>query len=102
MTMREFYDEWTQAEIDNYLRTCPVLVLFKIHRASKTAELIIHGRLTESQRFSLKSAITSMFGGNPLSKGACDRINEFSEKWYNKNIKGVKARVINIRRKVVG
>jgi len=97
--MREFYDEWTDGEVDDYLRTCPVLVLFRVHTSSKSAELIIYGRMNEAQKFALKTAIVSMFGGNALSKGSCDKINEFAEKWYNRNVRTIKTRVINIKKK---
>ena len=97
--MKEFYDEWTQAEIDDYLRTCSIIVLFRVHTSSKSAELLIYGRMNEAQKFALKTAIVSMFGGNPLSKGAVDRINEFAEKWYDRNVKTIRTRVINIKKK---
>lgn len=97
--MRAFYEEWTQNEIDDYLKDCPVLVLFRVHRVSQTAELLIYGKLTESQKMALKSSITSMFGGNSLSISVCNRINEFSERWYRRNIKSTKARVINIKKR---
>lgn len=97
--MKEFFEEWAQSEIDDYLRTCPILVLFRIHTSSKSAEILIYGRLNESQKFALKTAIASMFGGNPLSKGACDRINEFAEKWYERNVMTIRTRVINIKKK---
>jgi hypothetical protein len=97
--MKEFYDEWTQGEIDDYLRTCPILVLFRIHTSSSSAEILIYGKLNEAQKFALKSAIVSMFGGNSLSKSACDRINEFAEKWHDRNVKTIKSRVINIKKR---
>jgi len=96
--MKEFYDSWSQHEIDEYLKFSSVLVLFDTNVA-REAKINIYGKLTSTQRQILLEGITSLFGGAPLSSNVCNKINEYCEKWYNKHIAKKKARVINVGRK---
>ena len=99
MSTKEFYEEWTDDEIDEYLNQFGVLVLFKIHADVGEAELIVHGAITDTQAEQLKGFITLLFGGVVLSNALCGKINEFAEKWHNKHVLNKKARVVNYRGK---
>ncbi len=96
---KEFYQEWTEQEIEEYIDQFSVLVLFEIHAASKEAEIVVHGKLTEDQKHQLLIVIVALFGGTNMSVELCSRINEFAEKWYTKIVLKKKARVINFSKK---
>ena len=94
--MKEFdHDIWTEKEIEEHLSAFNVLVLFKKHNHSKTAEILIYGKMTSIQKLTLLERITNVFGGANITHNVCNKINEFSEKWYNKHILKRRARVIN-------
>lgn len=96
--LKEYYQEWTEQEIDEYVDQFSVLVLFVIRAQLKEAEIVVHGKLTDEQAEQLLLIIATLFGGRSMSKELCGKINEFSEKWYNKFILKRKARVINFRK----
>jgi len=96
--MKEFYQAWTNEEINEYIEQFNVLILFVVSLGSKEAQLEIHGDLNETQREQLLVLITTMFGGATLSSALCGKINEFAEKWYNKFVLKKKARVINCKK----
>ena len=96
--MKEFYQAWTQDEIDEHIEQFNVLVLFVVQLGTKEAQLEIHGNLNDTQRESLMLLITNNFGGHTLSSALCAKINEFAEKWYNKYVLKKKARVINFKK----
>lgn len=98
MRFKEFYETWTDKEILDYIGQFGILVLFRIHNTTKEAEVVIHGRITETQSDQLKGFISLLFGGSSLSSLLCVKINEFAEKWYNKYVLNRKARVINYKR----
>lgn len=93
--MRNFYEEWSNNEINDYIDQNPVLVLFKIHLGINEAELIIHGKLNEEQKMLLKTRIAKKFGGKMISEDMCIRINEYAEMWYNDISAPQKIRVLN-------
>ncbi len=94
--MKNFYEEWDDDEIKNYISRNPVLVLFKIHLGINEAELIIHGKLNEKQKMLLKICIVGEFGGKKMSDDTCVRINEYADLWYNDYILAPKKiRVLN-------
>lgn len=97
--MKEFYDKWSDQEIEEYLEASNVLVLFETNHSTKTAELKIHGKMTDHQRMAMLENILNVFGGAKLAASVCAKINEYAEKWYNKNVLKRKARVININKK---
>lgn len=99
MHFKEFYEEWDEHEINEYLDQFGILVLFKIHLTSKEAEVVIHGNITDTQADQLKGFITMLFGGSSLSRPLCSKINEFAEKWHNKIVLKKKARVVNFKKK---
>lgn len=99
MNFKEFYEEWDEQEINEYIDQFGILVLFKIHFSTKEAEVEIHGNITDKHVNQLKAFIAMLFGGASLSKVLCGKINEFAEKWYNKVVLNKKARVINFKRK---
>jgi hypothetical protein len=99
MKVREFYEDWQDEEIEEWVEQYGVLVLFKTQVATREALLIIHGNVTESQKLSLLTEITMHFGGTSMTRSVCDKINEFAEKWYSKSVLKKKARVININTK---
>lgn len=95
---KEYYQEWTDQEIAEYVDTFSILVLFAIDVALKEAQIIVHGNLSDEQKEQLVIVIATLFGGTNMSKALCNKINEFSEKWYNKVILKKKARVINYKK----
>lgn len=95
---KEFYQQWEEQEIDEYVDQFNILVLFVIDIMLREAQIVIHGKLTYEQKEQLMIVIITLFGGRQMSKPLCNKINEFSEKWYNKFILKKKARVINFRR----
>lgn len=98
--MKPFYDTWTQDEIDEYVRAFNIVVLFDIRNTtSKIAGLKVYGNVTLTQRDALLDKISHTFSGVYLSDAVCNKINEFAEKWYNKEVLRRRARVINIKRK---
>jgi len=97
--MKSFYDPWTAEEIKQYVEDYNVLVLFELPNTGTTAQLLIYGKMNKYQKHELMDKITHIFGGVPLSSAICTKVNEFAEKWYNKEILKRKARVINIKRK---
>lgn len=99
MNIKEFYEVWTEQEINDYLSQFGILVLFKIHLVTKEAEVVVHGNITDEQVDQLKGFIALLFGGVLLSKPICGKINEFAEKWHNKYVLNKKAHIINYKRK---
>lgn len=99
--MKNFYEEWDDDEINDYISRNAVLVLFKVHSSINEAELIIHGNLNEKQKMLLKICIVGKFGGKRMSEDMCIRINEYAETWYNGYIKtSKKVRVLNFNKGV--
>ena len=97
--MKKFYDTWSTKEVNIYLETKPLLVVFKIHKSIKEAELVIYGKLNVQQELVLKVCILTKFGGKLLSSSVCKDINEYAVKWYNLNVAPQKIRVINFKKK---
>lgn len=95
---KEFYQHWTEQEINEYTDQFSILVLFVVDDVRKEAQIVVHGNLTNEQKDQLTIIITTLFGGTTISRSLCDKINEFAEKWYNKFILKKKARVINFRK----
>lgn len=93
--MKNFYEEWDDDEIKNYIRQNPVLVLFRIHLGINEAELLIHGKLNKKQKMLLKICIVGKFGNKRMSDDLCIRINEYAEMWYNDYLAPKKVRVLN-------
>lgn len=98
MKRKEFYETWTKEEIDEYVDSFGVLVLFKIKPLLKEAELLVYGNITDEQAKKLENHIGTIFGGTSLTKPMCNKINEFAEKWYRKVILNKRARVINFKK----
>ena len=97
--MKEFYEEWTSEEIEDYIRPFGIVVLFETSLFYNEAKIIIHGKcLNDYCKKILEEKITNKFGGQTLTKEMCDKINQFAERWYNKEILLKKARVVNKRR----
>lgn len=95
--MKQFYEQWDDSEIESYVKTYKVLVLFGINGSAGEADINIHGELSEDQKFLLKVSIISFFGGKSLSSKLCSEINDFAIKWYRSNIKKPDSvRVLNI------
>lgn len=101
MVMKKFHELWTTSEINSYTECFGVLVLFDMNvlYTNNEAKIIIHGELTDDQRYALLEGITNSFGGQLLTDDVCDDINKFAEKWYNRYVLNRRARVINIKRK---
>lgn len=100
MKVKNFYEDWDQNEIDDYVKEYSVLILFKIHKHLREAEIIIHGKLSEKQKLLLKLCILGEFGGKTMSEDLCTRINEYAESWYNDYVHiPRKIRVLNFRKK---
>lgn len=94
--MKQFYESWSEEEIKDWVGQYNVLVLFTANRATREADIHIHGNLKKSQKMALATEIARHFGGVTMTKQVCNKINEFAEKWYSKIILKRKARVINI------
>jgi hypothetical protein len=97
--MKLFHESWTDEEIKRHVADFNVLVLFDIKNTNHEAQIVIHGNLNRSQKHVLLENIVKLFGGSPLTNVLCNKINEYAEKWYNKEVLKRKARVINIKRK---
>lgn len=97
--MRPFHEPWTDEEIKRHVADYNVLVLFDIKNVVREAEIVIHGNMNKTQKHVLLENIIKLFGGAPLTNALCNKINEYAEKWYNKEVLKRKARVINIKRK---
>ena len=97
--MKKFYEKWDSEEIDDHLRVCPILILFKIHVNLGEAEIVVHGNLSQKQEILLKVCIVGEFGGDKMSEKLCITINEYAEKWYNRFVKPQKIRVLNFAKK---
>lgn len=96
---KEFYHSWSESEIKEWVREYGVLVLFTADLHTKEANLVVHGIMKDSQRTKLAFEISERFGGRTMTKAICNKINEFAEIWYNENVLGRRARVININTK---
>lgn len=99
MNTKEFYEEWSENEINEYMDQFGILVLFKINISNKIAQVVVHGNITDEQVNEIKEYIALVFGGTILDKMLCGKINEFAEKWYNKYVLNKKAHIINYKRK---
>ena len=97
--MKLFHEPWTIEEIKKHVSDFNVLILFDITSVNMIAQIIIHGNINKSQKHTLLENIVNLFGGTPLTNPLCNKINEYAEKWYNKEVLKRKARVINIKRK---
>jgi hypothetical protein len=98
--VKKFYDNWSDDEINNYVNENSTLVLFRAHRGSNEAEIIIHGELNDKQKLLLKVCIIGKFGGKPLNESNCVKINEYAREWYKDFIVAPKkVRVLNFKRK---
>lgn len=97
--MKNFAEQWTKKEIDEWLDIYNVLVLFKPHWSTKTAEITIYGKMDTALKIKLVEDIAKTFGGAHMTKKVCNKVNEFAEKWYNKYVLKRRARVINTRKK---
>ena len=94
--MKRFDEEWTNEEINGHLFKNNVLVLFVLDKYTNLAQIIVYGvGLLTEHKDDLKYRISSKFGDRLLTDEVCSDINEFAEKWYNKNILNKKARTLN-------
>ena len=96
--MKEFFEAWTHEEIDEYLQDFNVLILFKADIYATNVKIDVYGNLTDDQRDKLKHSIMNTFGGALLNESLCNKINEFAQKWYNKNVLNKRSRVINFKK----
>ena len=97
--MPKYYEPWTDEDIREYLDKHPILVLFKIIGPNKSANIILHGDISVNQKIELEKKISTLFGGSLLTSVTCEKINEYANKWYKKNVLNGAARVINFKRK---
>lgn len=97
--MKLFHESWTDDEIKKHVTDFNVLVLFEIKSTHQEAQIVIHGNLSKAQKHVLLENVVGLFGGAPLTNALCNKINEYAEKWYNKEVLKRRARVINIKRK---
>ena len=98
MQIKKFYEPWTPAEVDDYLKIFNILVLFEPSAVAGQTVLRVYGNISEKRKAQLTEKILLMFGGKIVTEILCDKANEYAHKWYKKVVIGNK-RVINIRRK---
>lgn len=96
--MKRFDVKWSKEEIDEWVDIYNVLVLFE-EWVGREAKVVIHGKIDATNQMKLAEAIVRYFGGTHMTPSVCRKVNEFSQKWYNKNILNKKARVLNSKGK---
>lgn len=97
--MKAFDEKWEQREIDEWLDTYNVLVLFETQWVVRDAKIIIHGKMDTTNKLRLASDVAKYFGGISLTYPVAAKVNEYAQKWYNKHILKKKARVLNSKGK---
>lgn len=97
--MPKYYESWTDEDIREYLDRHHILVLFKMLGSNKSANMVLHGDISASQKVELEKQISIIFGGSLLTSSTCEKINEYANKWYKKNVLTSASRVINFKRK---
>jgi hypothetical protein len=94
--MKEFHEKWEEEDIDEYVKAYGVLVLFEQEAFGNDAKIVIYGSyILELHKRELELLIIEKFAGQHLTEAMCWKINDFAEKWYNKEILFKKARVVN-------
>ena len=99
MQIKKFDERWSVDEINEYVKSFNILILFEIFNVIKEAKIIIHGKdMNDKQKQKLKELIIVLFGGQVITDSLCIKINDFGVKWYNKFILKKLARVINFKK----
>ena len=93
--MKKFYDKWKAKEINDYIAQFNVLVLFSIVTLFDEVEIVIHGNFKTSKKKMMLLKIISKYGGLKLTDVMCAEINEYAERWFNRNISKESSRIIN-------
>ena len=93
--MKKFYDKWSPAEIDDYTSQFKVLILFNVVTLYDEVEVVIHGNFKTSKKKAMLISIITKYGGRKLSDAICAEINEYAERWFNRNVSTESSRIVN-------
>jgi len=93
--MKKFYSKWSTEEIVDYVSQFKVLILFNVVTLFDEVEIVIHGNFGASKKKMMLFNIISKYGGQKLSDAMCAEINEYAERWFNRNVSKESSRIIN-------